>query len=314
MDDDIPAILALLTEMLGWADDSRHRALYQWKHVDNPFGASPFWVACDEERIVGVRLLMRWRFRRGSDSVAAVRAVDTATHRDYQGQGIFSALTRTALDELRDEGVHLVFNTPNDSSRPGYLKMGWQVIGRLPLALRPTSPLALPRMARARVPAELWSAPTHAGVSAAEILHGDALAGLAVAAGPASTGLATEVSPAYLRWRFGLPDLGYRAVVLRDDPARGIAFFRVRRRGPAREAALGGMLLADDDARERAALVRTVARAVDADYVAALGRRPRGFVPVPRLGPILTARPIADSSTVPPLAGWDLGLGDVELF
>ena len=68
----------------------------------------------------------------------AVRAVDTATDPDYQGRGLFTRLTLQAIDELRAEGVDFVFNTPNDQSRPGYLKMGWQVVGTLPTHVRPT--------------------------------------------------------------------------------------------------------------------------------------------------------------------------------
>ena len=37
--------------------------------------------------------------------VRAVRAVDTATHPDHQGRGVFTALTEHALDGLRDDGV-----------------------------------------------------------------------------------------------------------------------------------------------------------------------------------------------------------------
>lgn len=311
---DVPAILALLTATLGWVDDERHRALYRWKHVDNHFGPSPCWVACDADTVVGVRLLMRWRFRRGHDVVEAVRAVDTATDRAYQGRGIFSSLTRMAVDEVRDEGVQLVFNTPNDQSRPGYLKMGWQVVGRLPLALRPTSLRALPRMAKARVPADLWSTPSRAGVPAAEVLHDPALGPLVADAAFHAADLATEMSVAYLQWRFGLSALDYRVIALGDDPVRGVAFFRVRRRGPAREAALGLVLVPGGEKHAAAALVREVVRRVDADYVAVLGPRPwAGLVPAPRLGPVLTARPVYDGFAVPELAKWRLGLADVEL-
>src|SRR4029079_3500391 len=102
----------------------------RWKHVDNAFGRSPMWVACDGERIAGFRAFMRWEFEGAGEVKRAVRTVDTATHPDYQGQGIFTKLTLAGLEELAAEGVDFVFNTPNDKSRPGYLKMGWHVLGR----------------------------------------------------------------------------------------------------------------------------------------------------------------------------------------
>ena len=124
--EDRPAILALLTKSLGWHDDPRYQALFEWKHDENPFGPSPMWVACDGDRVVALRVFMRWQFRRGDEILRAVRAVDTATDPDYQGKGLFTALTLHGLDELRADGVDFVFNTPNAQSLPGYLKMGWQ--------------------------------------------------------------------------------------------------------------------------------------------------------------------------------------------
>ncbi len=65
----------------------------------------------------------------GRHAVRAVRAVDTATHPDHQGRGIFSTLTPTRSRRCGSR-ADLVFNTPNEKSLPGYLKMGWQIVGQ----------------------------------------------------------------------------------------------------------------------------------------------------------------------------------------
>ena len=70
-------------------------------------------------------------------------AVDTATDPEHHGRGIFRALTTQGVERLADDGVAWVFNTPNDASRPGYLKMGWTAIGALPVSIVARSPLAL---------------------------------------------------------------------------------------------------------------------------------------------------------------------------
>ena len=117
-----------------------------------------------------------------------MRAVDTATHPEYQGRGIFTRLTHAALDELEREGVAFVFNTPNDQSRPGYLKMGWDVVGRLPVLVRPRSVRRALRMLRARTPAGRWSEPTAAGDPAADVLvDHDAVAALLASRPPTAT-------------------------------------------------------------------------------------------------------------------------------
>ncbi len=313
-DADRGAILELLRVSLGREVDDRYEALFAWKHIENSFGPSPAWLACDGDRIAGFRTLMRWEFLDGDRVVRAVRAVDTATHPDYQGRGIFTQLTLHALDELAAEGVAFVFNTPNDQSRPGYLKMGWQVVGQLPTAVRPTRWIRVARIAKARVPAERWSTPSDAGIDVIDALaDAGAVRSLLDARAP-GTGLATRMSPEFLRWRFGTPLLGYRAIPAASGVRDGLAIFRIRERGNAREAALVALLTPAEGRRTAAALVRAVARAADADYVLGLGGGvwwPGGMVRLPRVGPMLTCKPVC-AGAVPPR--WDLTLGDIELF
>ena len=88
----------------------------------------------------------------------------------HQGRGIFRRLTMTAVEELTAEGVDFVFNTPNDNSRPGYLRMGWSTVGRLPLVARVAGISSALRMRTSRVPAERWPVATTAGSDAAAVL------------------------------------------------------------------------------------------------------------------------------------------------
>lgn len=312
--DDRGPVIDLLRVSLGREVDDRYEALFAWKHEENAFGPSPAWVARDGDRLVGFRTFMRWEFLDGDRVIRAARAVDTATHPDYQGRGIFKRLTLHALDELQAEGVDFVFNTPNDQSRPGYLKMGWQTIGQLPTLVRATPWWKVGAIAKARVPAQRWSTPSSAGVDVRDVLaEGPALEAL-LEQQSAAHGIATRITVPYLRWRFGTPLLGYRAVVAEGGVDRGTAVFRIRGRGPAREAALVAVLTRAGDRRTAAALIRTVARVADADYLLAIGRGPvhaGGLVQMPRAGPLLTWRALNAPS---PPASWDLSLGDIELF
>lgn len=311
---DRDAVIDLLRVSLGREVDARYEALFAWKHEENAFGPSPMWVACDGDRIAAFRALMRWRFVDGTRTLHAVRAVDTATHPDYQGRGLFTRLTLQGIDELRAEGVDFVFNTPNDQSRPGYLKMGWQVVGTLPTQVRPTRWRNVARIAQARLPAERWSTPSTAGLDARDVVaETGALTALLAERAPAA-GVRTDVTPEYLAWRFGTPLLGYRAVVAAQGPEHGVAFFRLRARGPAQEAALVAVLTRAGDRRTAGALVREVARVAGADYLLALGAAPLGpggLVRLPRVGPLMTWRSV---TAVTPPERWNLTLGDIELF
>ena len=55
---------------------------------------------------------------------------------------MFTKLTMHGLAAMQADGVDFVFNTPNSQSRPGYLKMGWREVGRLPAAVHFSGPLA----------------------------------------------------------------------------------------------------------------------------------------------------------------------------
>jgi GNAT superfamily N-acetyltransferase len=312
---DEPAVLVLLGASLGWVPDELHARLFAWKHVESPFGASPAWVATVDGEIVGFRTFLRWEFELDGQLVRAVRAVDTATHPDHQGRGVFTALTEHALAALRDDGVAFVFNTPNERSRPGYLRMGWRPVRKLPVLARPRSLTALPRLARARVAADKWSVATNAGGPVSDALDADPAGVADLLAALPDTGLRTHRTAAYLTWRYGFPPLCYRAVTSADGPSRGTVIFRLRRRGPALEAVVCEELVPPDEPGTRRALLARLAQISGADYLVRLGDHlPRaGFLPVPGQGPTLVCRPVT-GATIPGPDDWHLELGDIELF
>jgi GNAT superfamily N-acetyltransferase len=118
---DRDAIIGVASRALGWVGDERDRALFAWKHDDNPFGRSPAWVAVLDGEVVGFRTFLCWELERDGARLRLARAVDTATDPAAQGKGIFRRLTLDAVDALSAEGYDAIFNTPNDQSRPGYL-------------------------------------------------------------------------------------------------------------------------------------------------------------------------------------------------
>jgi hypothetical protein len=316
---DQPAVLALLADSLGWDRDRTFAEFFDWKHHQNPFGPSPAWIAVAGDDIVGFRTFLRWQFEHPDGRVRhAVRAVDTATAPAYQGRGIFRQLTMTAVEALTAEGVDFVFNTPNTNSRPGYLRMGWSTVGRVPLVVRVGGVSGALAMRASRVAADRWPVETGAGVDAG-VLLGDTRVVELLGTMDAPRGFRTAKTADVLRWRYGLAALGYRAIAIDDDPSRGLAVFRLRRRGRAVEVGVSDVLVPSGAAAAERRLLRTVAHETGADYAIRIGPASRfvprgGYLPFPRQGPVLTWRPLADPSAPPSLRELDLTLGDVELL
>ena len=311
-DDDDAGIISLLSAAHGWMPGDPNEAFLHWKHRASAFGRSPAWVSLHEGKVVGYRTFLRWQFRDGEDRVVrAVRAVDTATDPAYQRQGIFRSLTLQGVAELTLAGDELVFNTPNDQSRPGYLKMGWNVVRRLPVGVLPAGPRSAAAMLHSRVPAALWSETTTSGLDAAEALADGGVAEALLQHAPAK-GFRTHRSPEYLTWRTSFAPLRYRVLLASpSDPAEGGIIFRLRRRGDAVEAAVIEQLV--PDRRTGIRLVRRMLRESGADYAIGLRTGPAaGLLPLPGQGPLLTTRALAGSPPSP--KSWLLTLGDVELF
>lgn len=308
-------VLELCGRSLGWSPDGPNAEFFAWKHDLNPFGVSPIWLAESElGELVGVRVFLRWEFiGAGGETIKMVRAVDTATHPDWQGQGIFTKLTLGALEDVKAEGVCGVFNTPNDQSRPGYLKMGWVPVAKVPVAVRPRSLLSFPRILQARASASKWSEPCEVGCEVAEALDSSTATEERLAEG-AGARISTKYSLEYLRWRYSFGPLRYRAMPVGRDGEDGIVVFRIRKRGGALEATICEALVSDS--RQLAAATKSILRETKADYalVSSTLAGPRSaMLRVPQLGPMLVWKDLA-GEPIPSIDKLHLSLGDIELF
>jgi GNAT superfamily N-acetyltransferase len=328
---DADPILDLVRRSLGEARVPRSREYWEWKHRDNPFGPSPCLVAEADGRIVGLRAFMRWAWRAQDTIVPAVRAVDTATDAAWRGRGIFTRLTLALLEQMQQEGVAFVFNTPNQRSRPGYLKMGWISLGRVSLWARP---VRLGRMARVLMPIgrsgrEEEDPAAVVGAPAAELFQDPALPGFLASLAGADDRFSTPWTRESAHWRYvAIPGLAYRAGWDLDGEDGAAVVVRVGTRGKMRELRLCQVWVGStaNSRRMGCEIVRSLMHGTEADVATAMGLPGTaaqrvllrsGFVPAPRMGPVMTVRPLSASRNgMDPLrrSSWDLSIGDLELF
>ena len=269
---------------------------------------------------------MRWRFVAGDRPMSAVRAVDTATHPEFQRMGVFSTLTRAALEQLNDE-VDFVYNTPNEKSLPGYLKMGWRTVGTMRVSIRVRRPLRFARSVTAGETDPRRSPPTvHAEPAWAVLDAVDDLSDLLAESLQEGPELSTAQSPEYLKWRYSdTSGLDYRAIRWPDTGrTRGIAVFRVRPRRGLWETAMLEVIVSLNDWRTRRRLIRGVLQSAETDHATCLVQRGTseagaalrsGFLPT-RAGITLVVNPLrADIGAMPASShSWALSLGDLEVF
>ncbi|WP_373056149.1 GNAT family N-acetyltransferase [Zunongwangia sp. H14] len=121
---DLTEVVALIQIALDPGFSVQH---FKWKHLENPFGRSFGILALDGKKIVGLRMFMFWSFYSAykKKRIRGIRPVDTVTHPEYRGHGIFKKLTLDGLEKCK-ENYDFVFNTPNEISFPIYSKLGWQ--------------------------------------------------------------------------------------------------------------------------------------------------------------------------------------------
>ena len=135
--------------------------------------------------------------------------------------------------------TRFVWNTPNATSLSGYLTMGWQEVGRIPVVVAPASARFPFVVLTARRAAGRDAVATSFGRAAWEVFGDDpdVDARARLRAGRAA-GLATHKTQAFLAWRYNNPALGYRVLLHGSTPSAGFVVFRLRRRGRAVEAVL----------------------------------------------------------------------------
>lgn len=139
-EEDLFGIVELLKKSLGQSKLPKTMEIWAYKHLENPFGKSIVLVGKENNEIIGVRAFMKWEWTHNNKVFRSLRAVDTATHPSHQGKGVFKRLTLEAIDIAKAEGYHLIFNTPNSQSLPGYLKMGWVKVNKLNVQIEPVNP------------------------------------------------------------------------------------------------------------------------------------------------------------------------------
>ncbi len=315
---DLPAMLQLSKESLGELAGMRTEEYWRWKHTQNPFGCSPVLLASKQDTLIGLRAFMRWRFCYQGKSIDAFRAVDTATHPEHRGQGIFSTLTVALIDQVTSGTPSIIFNTPNSKSMPGYLKMGWKEVGKTRLRVK-VHPVNM-------VQHRFGNKTTHRQPEPFT-LPDDIDSLLNTWKQSQTHQVISEYHPDYLRWRYQqIPVLKYGMHLSRQGNSACMIMYRLKQSNALCELRLTEVIYVGT---ERKAVVQRAIQELSETYQPGVitvladaageldAMLPVGFFPAEKRGLTITGRKVNDEGLESLLLNykeWYLSAGTLELF
>ncbi len=306
--EDIPNIVNVLKLSLGEQDLPLSKEIWIFKHLENPFGNSMVFIAEEDNKIIGVRAFMRWKWQLNDKEFESFRAVDTATHPEYQGKGIFKKLTMKAVEEAKLNGDYFIFNTPNDQSRPGYLKMGWEAVNKLKVALKPAY-------------YSFWKINNN-NFSYAVSVNCERLAIQNLCTSwnrklQLNQTLFTPKSESFLKWRYEENPLQKYEVIAREDLYLAVY---VKKRKSLKELRISECLYTETSSYKINTLISSLSKKFGAQIISyspeflSLG----GNLVNANIGPVLTIKnlnlSIQENSKFNKIESWSYSLGDLELF
>ena len=281
---------------------------------------------------------MTWQLTSGPGTVVRVaRPVDTATAASWRGRGVFTGLTQAAMAHLERLNIPLIFNTPNANSLPGYKKLGWRVVARLPVLLRVLRPwrflMGIAHSAGSDGALPDWSTVSQGATQPWRVSDRSA-AVMALAASSETArgfrGLRTPRTSAFLDWRYGQhPNVDYGLFPLWGTAGvlDAAAVLRLERRRGMLGGLITDLFVSRADREIGIRLLRQLCRDLRVDYLIAhvapgvpewAMLRGARFHLVPFQGINLAARQLPQSYSLPmdPYRpeSWDLTLCELEMF
>lgn len=111
---------------------------WKWFSYQCPTGLNRTSVIEDPDAggLVGSYSLLPIRLCFNRREMKASLCTNVNTHPDYQGQGLFTRVGRYALGREHEFDTSVSLGMPNQKAYPGHMKVGWDVICKLPFLVK----------------------------------------------------------------------------------------------------------------------------------------------------------------------------------
>lgn len=127
-----PATLAKYGDLFAACFPGTHKftpAYLHWLYVDNPDGPAVGFDAWDGERLAAHYVCIPAQVWVEGKQVRVLLSLNTATHPDYQGKGLFTKLATATFEAGAAGGFDGVYGVANANSTPGFVrKLGFQLV------------------------------------------------------------------------------------------------------------------------------------------------------------------------------------------
>ncbi|VVE01987.1 hypothetical protein PHO31112_02182 [Pandoraea horticolens] len=111
------------------AEKFKHSEFLKWLYFENPEGHVVGFDAFDGDRLIAHYACIPTTIRLRGDVVRALLSLNTATHPDFQGKGLFSKLADMTYRHAADLGFDCVYGVANANSTPGFVrKLGFHLV------------------------------------------------------------------------------------------------------------------------------------------------------------------------------------------
>lgn len=118
--------------------DERNRSYDQWRFFGGPYGICPSIIAMDGDRAAAFYTVWPVKLKLGNEIILGAQSMDTMTHPDYRGRGLFVKLAMACYEVCAARGYEALYGFPNSNSYPGFLRrLNWDHTGDIPHWVRP---------------------------------------------------------------------------------------------------------------------------------------------------------------------------------
>ena len=98
------------------------RRYIKWQYYDNPAGKAIIKIAKNiRDEIIGIYAVIPYLYIKNQKEILGSLSVNTLTHKDYRGLGIFQTLAKEVFVECKKRGVGFTIGFPNPTSHPIFI-------------------------------------------------------------------------------------------------------------------------------------------------------------------------------------------------